>query len=141
LRITVPMKMASFWILLLVTVSLLGWLSMRHFERMLTKRFYVGEATIRMLPSAPDYLSDALVRKYVEFALASNSLDPTRWRFLPTVQDTNAVISRHPLRSNDATVQLVHMDSNTSPHKMSNRLIVSLNLTNSKVHVYIRRPK
>ena len=135
------MKSVVFWVLLIVTVGLLCLAGALHFDRTLRRQMHIGEATIR-LGTNGTVLSDEVVTQLVSFAMASNSITSSNWRFVPSLTEAPSIATRNLSDSNSVTVLLTNVGMHdSSKRKMPERLIANIKLTKGLAHVDLSRPK
>jgi hypothetical protein len=119
---------------LLLTIALLTFVVFHYGDRILRSQRMVGKATIRLAESDAAILTESLSTQLVTFAMASNSLAPADWRFVPSVQDTNMLITTNVGRTNRASLVLTNITN-------ARRLIANLELTNRTAKVLLSWPK
>lgn len=134
------MKSGAFWILLIITLVLLGYLGLKFYERMLAARYHVGETIIKLPDGGPTWLSDDVVIKLVTYALISNSITVSDWGFVSSLQNSNSLVTRNTVASNYVSVMLTNANPNRTPNSIS-KLIGSVEFTNGTARIHLRRPK
>ena len=118
----------------LLTIALLTFVVFHYGDRILRSRHMIGQATIRLAESDAAILTESLSTQLVTLAMASNSLSPADWRFVPSIQDTNMLITPNVRHTNRASLRLTNITN-------ARRLIANLDLTNRTAKVVLSWPK